>query len=120
MKEKLGTIKYNGVDYPLAFTLNVMEEIQEEFGSVSAWQEALTSDEPSAKALKFGFCSMINEGIDIENEKISDNLPKFKTPLITLKQAGRMITAIGANNAAEEVFRTVADSVDTEDDGKNV
>ena len=55
---------------PLVFNLNVMEEIQEKYGTLGKWGEITTGDgEPKVKDLKAGIMAMMNEAIDIENEK---------------------------------------------------
>jgi len=68
-------------EYPIAYTLNVMEAIQEKFGTIEAWGNALQPEpyenedgkvvkpEPKIKDLKWTFTQFINEGIDIENEE---------------------------------------------------
>lgn len=112
MKEINGKITYKGTDYPLAFTLNVMEEIQDEYGTLDAWGD-LTSGadgEPNAKAVIFGFTAMINEGIDIENESLEE-----KRPFVSRKQVGRIITEHGLMSATQTLHDTVNASVqDTE------
>lgn len=69
----LDTIKYLETEsekYPLAFTLNVMEIIQEKYGSIETWSELIQKQgEPDIKALKFFITEAINEGLDIESEK---------------------------------------------------
>ena len=37
MQNKLTYIKTNDRDYPIVFNINVMEEIQEAYGYISAW-----------------------------------------------------------------------------------
>ena len=106
-------IEYKGVKYDLVFNLNVMEEIQNEYGSVEAWGELVeASAEPKAKDIKFGFTAMLNEGIDIYNEEHADNRPFF-----TEKQVGRIISELGLNDAAKQLNKTVIDS--TKSDEKN-
>lgn len=106
-------INYNGIEYTLEFNLNVMEEIQEKFGSVEKWLEMSDSDaEPRAKDIKFGFMCMINEGIDIYNETHDDK----RTPF-TDKQVGRIITSIGLSNLTQAINNTVIES--TKSDEKN-
>lgn len=110
-------ITVNGVEYPLAFNLNVMETLQEKYGSFSKWAEKLepeNGEEPDVKALKFGICEMINEGIDIEND--GKATPR---PFISLKQAGRIITSLGIGGIAKTLKATVTDSTRIEDDIKN-
>lgn len=110
MKDVSTTIQYKGKDYKLVFNLNVMEEIQEEFGSVEKWGSLCepTNDaqaEADVKAIKFGFKAMLNEGIDIDNEENGTNVP-----LLTLKQVGRMITDLGTGTAMNALNKTVIES----------
>ncbi len=112
-KKKTNFIKYKGKEYELAFNLNVMEEIQEEYGSIAAWGELTeAAEEPNAKAVKFGLGAMINEGIDIYNESHEDQREFFTT-----KQIGRIITDVGLANVAKSINQTVVDS--TKSDEKN-
>lgn len=91
MLDELKYITLNGEKYPMAFTLNVMERVQEEYGSLQDWSEALepNGSEPKIKDVIWTFKEFINEGIEIENEKTGEN-----RPLVTHKQAGRLITNI--------------------------
>lgn len=115
MKDVSGNISYNGRDYKLVFNLNVMERIQEEYGTLDKWGELTdgSTGEPNAKAIKFGFTEMINEGIEMENEQNGTDIKPF-----TEKQVGRIITEIGLANVVDTVNTTVINS--TKDDGKNV
>ena len=61
--------------------------------------------EVDIKALIFGIKEMINEAIDIDNETASE-----KQPLLTEKQVGRLITAMGLANATNQLSQTVIDS----------
>jgi len=139
MKDFNGEIQYKGKSYKLVFNLNVMEAIQEEYGSIDNWG-ALTdgtvyakaeyekqnnaipwddlsdedrskfTGEPDAKAVIFGFTQMINEGIDIDNE---DNGTDDKP--LSLKQVGRLITEIGLANATNTLNETVIASTKGEE-----
>lgn len=111
-------ITYKGVKYELVFNLNVMEQIQDEYGSVEAWGELTeAATEPNAKAIKYGLGAMLNEGIDIYNEEHEgDEDFKARAPF-TLKQIGRIITEIGLANVANTINKTVIDS--TKSDEKN-
>lgn len=107
------TLNYKGKEYALVFNLNVMEEVQEEYGSVEAWGELVEdSAEPNAKAIKFGFTAMLNEGIDIYNEENEDAREPFTT-----KQVGRIISELGLSQVAKKLNKTVIDS--TKSDEKN-
>lgn len=111
-------INHKGLDYELVFNLNVMELIQEEYGSVEAWGELVeAAAEPKAKDIKYGFTAMINEGIDIYNEDHADDEGFIKRPFLTEKQVGRIISEIGIANAAKTLNKTVIDS--TKSDEKN-
>lgn len=61
--------------------------------------------EVDIKALIFGIKEMINEAIDIDNETASE-----KQPLLTERQVGRLITAMGLANATNQLNQTVIDS----------
>lgn len=112
-KKKKNTITYKGEEYALVFNLNVMEDIQEKYGSVEAWGDLVEAeDEPKAKDIKYGFTAMLNEGIDIYNEENGTERPFF-----TEKQVGRIISEIGLHEAAKRLNDTVVDS--TKSDEKN-
>ena len=107
------TIKYKGEEYELVFNLNVMEEIQDVYGSVEVWGNLVEAeDEPKAKDIKFGFKAMLNEGIDIYNDEHEE-----KREFLTEKQVGRIISEIGLLEAARTLNKTVIDS--TKSDEKN-
>lgn len=107
MKDFDGKILYKDKEYKLVFNLNVMEKIQEKYGSLDEWGSLTdgAKGEPNAKAIIYGFTEMINEGIEIENdENGTDNKP------LTLKQVGRMITEVGLKEATSVLNKTVVDS----------
>lgn len=115
MKEMRNEIEYKGTTYNLVFNLNVMEVIQDEYGTLDKWG-ALTDGskgEPNAKAVVFGFTAMLNEGIDIDNEEKGTDMKP-----LTHKQVGRMLTEIGLRNATMTMNKTVIES--TKSDEKNV
>ena len=113
MKDIKGEIQTNGKTYSFVFNLNVMEAIQEEYGSLDKWG-ALTDGskgEVNAKALIFGFTAMMNEAIEIANEEGANE------PLLTLKQVGRLITEYGLTKSAKQMNDTIVKS--TESNEKN-
>ena len=116
MKDYEGTVTYKEKEYKVVFNLNVMEAIQEEYGTIDKWSE-LTSganQEVNVKALKYGYLEMINEGLSIEaDEKGIEYVP------ITSKFVGRMLTEIGLDNMTKALHDVVIESTKT-DDGKNV
>lgn len=109
MKEISKTLEYKGKKYNLVFNLNVMEVIQDKYGTLENWGKltdgAENDGEPNAKAVIFGITAMLNEGIDIENE---ENGTEEK--MLTNKQVGRMITEIGLQSSAQLMNGVVVDS----------
>lgn len=117
MKERLTYIETSKKKYPMTFNLNVMEEIQEQYGSLSVWGELvenLENGEPKVKELKYGLLSMINEGIDIENENNGT-----KEPFLNSKQIGRIITEIGLEKIFEKIKELSVNSSSGEEEPKN-
>ena len=108
MKDVHGEILYRGTTYPLVFNINVLEEIQEKYGSLDAWGKLTDRDEPDVKAIKYGFACMLNEGIDIQNEESGENMP-----FLSLKQVGRIISEVGFGNAVAKVKDTVIKSTES-------
>ena len=112
---KNNEIEYKGQKYQLVFNLNVMEQIQEEYGTISKWGELTdgSKGEVNAKAIKFGLAAMINEGIDISNEENETDIKPF-----TLSQIGRLLTEIGLVEATQKLNGTVIESTES-DKSKN-
>ena len=109
MKEISKEFEYKGKTYNLVFNLNVMEVIQDKYGTLENWGKLTdgteNDGEPNAKAVIFGITAMLNEGIDIENE---ENGTEEK--MLTNKQVGRMITEIGLKSSAQLMNGVVIDS----------
>ena len=118
MQNKLTYIKTNDRDYPIVFNINVMEEIQEAYGSISAWGAIVENEkggEPKIKDLKIGLMMMINEGIDIENEMTGGNMPMVDT-----KRVGRIISEKGFDEITRVIRNlTVASTHTGDNEGKN-
>lgn len=117
MLDKLKYLETNGKKYPMAFTLNVMENVQETYGSIDEWMKTLVpsdekgeddkeSKEPSIKDIKWAFKEFINEGIEIENDETGGN-----RPLLSLKQVGRIISDIGLKGATKTLQGVTISSV---------
>ena len=109
MKEISKTLEYKVNEYKLVFNLNVMEVIQDKYGTLENWGKLTdgteNDGEPNAKAVIFGITAMLNEGIDIDNE---ENGTEEK--MLTNKQVGRMITEIGLESSAQMMNGVVIDS----------
>ena len=112
MKDMFEEIQYKDKIFRLVFNLNVMERVQEEYGTVENLINLIsdTDTEINAKALKFMFTEMLNEGIDICNEENGTD-----EKLLTPKQVGRIITEIGMTATAQAVNKTIDASVKSEE-----
>jgi hypothetical protein len=101
-------------NYTLMFNLNVMQEIQEEYGTLEKWGELTDgkSGEVNVKALIFGLTAMMNEAIEIKNEEEGTN-----ECLLSKKQVGRLITKAGIEKSANKLNEAIVES--TKSDAKN-
>lgn len=111
MKSTVVYIETENKKYPLVFNLNVMEEIQEKYGSIEKWGKLTQGDgEPKIKDLKAGIMLMMNEAIDIENEKngILDRM-------LTEKQVGRIMTEVGIATIVNKIQEITVASTKSED-----
>ena len=107
MKEISNVINYKDKEYKVVFNLNVMEQIQDEYGTLDKWGKLTdgSEGEPNIKALIFGFTCMINEGIEIDNdENGTDN------KLFTQKQVGRLMQEVGLEEMTKVLTNTVTAS----------
>lgn len=86
----------------------ITQEVKDANGNVVK-QAVYETREVDIKALIFGIKEMINEAIDIDNETATE-----KQPLLTEKQVGRLITAMGIANATNQLNQTVIDSTQDE------
>lgn len=114
MKEIYSKVTYKDREIKLVFNLNVMEAIQEEYGSLDKWGSLTDGEngETNIKALVFGITEMINEAIDIDNDENGTQEP-FKTH----KQVSRILTEVGIEKTTKEMNELVVKS--TKDDSKN-
>lgn len=112
VEEKSSKVKYKDKEYTIVFNLNVMEEIQEEYGSVEKWGELTDGEqgEPNAKALIFGLTAMINEGIDIENDENGTDIKP-----LSKKTVGRMLTELGFKEMTNKLNDVVIESTKNEE-----
>ena len=116
MIDKITYLETDSEKFPLAFTLNVMEALQDEYGTLSEWSELIRNQkEPNIKALKFFITEAINEGIEIENEKSGE-----KRVSITSSKAGRIITEIGLKKVANTITKMITESMPHDEKSKKV
>lgn len=118
MKDEMAKLVYQGKEYNLIFNLNVLEEIQDKYGTLGKCLDAAfghATGEPSIKALSFMVCTMVNEAIDIENEK-----KQVPDKPITVKQAGRMLSEFIQGYGLESAVKLVDDLMEKSlEGGKN-
>lgn len=115
MIDKINYLETKTEKYPLVFSLNVMEAIQDKYGSIDKWSSLIQKNgEPDIKALKFFMTEAINEGIEIENEKNNE-----KRKSVTSKQVGRILTEVGLSNTANKIMTKISESIQTDDTSKN-
>lgn len=111
MKNTVVYIETEKKKYPLVFNLNVMEEIQEKYGSLDNWGELTKgNEEPKIKELKTGIMFMINEAIDIENENNGTN-----EPMLNEKQVGRLMGEVGLDAIVKKIQEITIASTKIED-----
>lgn len=113
--ENTSKFEYKGKEIKMVFNLNVMQTIQEEYGSIDKWGKLTDgeSGEVDIKALIFGLTAMINEAIDIDNDENGTD-----EPFLTAKKVGRIITDVGLADATKALNQTVIEAT-KDDSGKN-
>ena len=116
MKNTVVYIETDKRKYPLVFNLNVMEEIQEKYGSLDAWGELTKGEgEPKIKDLKAGIMFMLNEAIEMENYNNGTN-----EPTLTEKQVGWLMSEVGIDTFVKKIQEITIASTKSEDNtGKN-
>lgn len=107
MKDIMSKLDYQGKEYKLIFNLNVLDAIQDEYGTLQKMLEEAygkKTGEPSIKALAFVVAAMANEAIDIETDGKA-------TPeqLVTKKQANRMLSEFIQKNGVGDVVKLIDD-----------
>lgn len=120
MNDKIAYIETSKKKYPIVFNLNVLEDLQDEYGSFQKWGDSVDNkqdEEPNIKDLKRGLMLMINEGIDIENEDKNDN---DKQAFVNERQIGRIITEVGKDKILKSILDLTVTSTQTNNNGKNV
>jgi hypothetical protein len=110
-------VNYKGIDYELAFNLNVMEVIQEEYGTIEEWANRTdaTTKEADIKAVIFGLTEMVNEGIEIYNEDHENDKDFVPRQHLTNKQVGRMVSNIGLAEITEKINEKVIESAKSDE-----
>ncbi len=113
---KANELTYKGINYKIVFNMNVMQAIQDEYGSLSEWVDMTDkAKEPNMKAVIFGLREMLNEGIDIDNED-NEGVDGYKPKkFLTAKQVGRMMMEVDFIEAVQKMNDAVISSTETEE-----
>ncbi len=117
MKDVIKYIETEKKKYPLCMNLNVIEGIQEKYQTIEDWFNAIDNIKgsmPKIKDLKVGLTMMINEGIDVENERNNTN-----EPYLTERQVGRIMSEIGLLKLEEVIQSLAVESTKVDDIPKN-
>lgn len=117
MKDVIRYIETENKKYPICMNLNVVEEIQEKYGTLEDWIQVIDNadgDMPRIKDLKVGLTIMINEAIDMENDKKGLN-----EPFLTEKQVGRVLSEIGLEKLVKVIVSLSVESTKVDDAPKN-
>lgn len=141
MKDFEGHVQYKGHDYRLCFNLNVMEIVQEKYGSLEAWVELTDGVAYAKKAYEEAHKGKLWEDLSEEERKkltqgaepnakavifgfteminegidIENEENGTDIPPMTLKQVGRMISDIGLGAATSKLNETVIESTKGEE-----
>lgn len=113
LKTTMQEINYKGKKYNIVFNLNVLEEIQNKYGSLDNWGAILEPTDPETGAALIpdikevinSFEIMINEGIEIMNDDNGTN-----EPLLNHKQVGRIVSEVGVENIFAAMQTVAVDS----------
>ena len=117
MLEKIETVQIGIKEYPVIFTLNILEKIQEIYGSMDKWNSLLfgvDGQEPSIKVIIWTFNEMMNEAIDITN--IDTEVKQLK---LEHKQVGRIIGQLGLKGALAVILKLLSSQAETDEQDPN-
>lgn len=94
LQPKKPTIQLGEKEYPLLFSLNVIDEIQDHFDiSISQLLEILNDERKAIKSIRYILTLLINEGLaDDESGETVDE--QFVGRKITPQNTGTLITSI--------------------------
>lgn len=138
MNDVNGKLQYKDKVYPLVFNLNVMEKIQDEYGTLDEWGALTDGTVYAKKEYEKATESKKNatpwEDLEPEEQAKYSGEPNAKAvifgfteminegidiqndeqgtnePFISKKQVGRIITEIGLVNATQTLNQTVVES----------
>lgn len=107
LKNVSKTVELAGKKYEMFCNINVLQELQDRYGSMQAWADHLddAKGEASLKAVLDGLAVMINEGIDIANDDGKNR------QMITRKQLGRMVDEVSLPELLSTMGELISESM---------
>lgn len=118
MLDKIETIKIGEKEYPVIFTLNILEKVQEIYGSMDKWNALMfgvDGQEPSIKVIIWTFAEMMNEAIDISNADTENKKPEMEH-----KKVGRVISQLGLPGALDIILKILSSQAGTDNEDPNL
>lgn len=108
MAKEIDRIVYKNKEYKLVFDLNLIEKIQEEYGSLKNFFKDMFTEEHIYKYSAYLVKEMANEWVDMENERKSRKMQYMSTT--TAKNILKSINSILYLSALQEkIFDTIID-----------
>ncbi len=126
MIEKINYLETKTEKYPMAFTLNVMEALQEKYFMTEAINEGIEIENDlrlrAAGGRKSGNANRKNQGAmrsAASEQGDYDFDRKIHMEPVTSKQVGRILTEVGFSNLTEKIEAVVSGSVQIDGTSKN-
>lgn len=121
--EELNRIKIGDREYPVKIDINVLEVIQEKYGSINQFEldilglgniqydeegnvTSAEKKEPSVKAIKAVLPAMINEGMKITADSENKEFEPVKAEDIYIREINLTKTAKAIHNELKRCFQT--------------
>ena len=104
--EKIEYVTIEGKDWPLFCDINVLAAIQDRFGTLDNWMEAISAEEPSFEDVIWTFTEFSKEATSIINDETDKAVE-----VITTRKAGRLITSYGIQRTVDELLEIFVESI---------
>jgi len=107
MKPKAAIITLGGVDYPLMFTLNAIDDIQDHFNiAIGDLGTLFEDDQKKIKAVRYLLTVLVNEGLDCEADETGEQRPH-----VTERFVGRKINTQNMNELVTAIYGAFSGSL---------
>lgn len=98
VKERVTMFSFDGKEYPLKLTFNVIADIQDEFGDIESFLKAMDRLRNQIWLL----CVLLNEAVDIHNDEHEEQWEHF-----TESQVGRKINVKDIEDIANCIYQVL-------------